>query len=473
MSLSFERTPVQAEQEEHLEAVLRSLFTDQARQLARETGFVQRRSPIDGAAFAQTMVFGFLDEPDASYTDLQQILAAQKVVVSPQAIEKRMKESAACFLHRMVESLLTVLLVGESCSLELLSGFKGVYLQDGTIIELPDALHEHWRGFTKDPQMGTRAGLRVQVRLELLHGQLQGPWLQPARADERSGPSSIEEHPLPAGCLYVTDSKHVTFARMRRHNEAGRYWLAPATLCYKVIDQQGLCWELPNLIATRVKQGHQVIDEPVRLGVQDRVPCRLIAVPNPAVKHPTPAQVDRRPRIKGSRHDVQIGRKKAFKSQTKCKHHRESPRRRELSHWIVLVTNVPASHLSAQQARELLRARWQEELLWKLWKQSNHLDVWRSEKPMRILCELYAKLIGVIVQHWFTLLGCWQDAHRRLVKASKAVKKLAVSVVLTLTGETLTLRSVVTRSQSLMQRCQLNPRFKHPNTSQHLIWASG
>ena len=79
--------------------------------MARETGFVQRRSPIDGAAFAQTVVFGFLDEPDASYTDLQKLLAAQNIVVSPQAIEKRMKEPAARFLQRMVETLLTVLLV--------------------------------------------------------------------------------------------------------------------------------------------------------------------------------------------------------------------------------------------------------------------------------------------------------------------------------------------------------------------------
>jgi hypothetical protein len=125
------------------------------------------------------------------------------------------------------------------------------------------------------------------------------------------------------------------------------------------------------------------------------------------------------------------------------------------------------------QARELLRARWQEELLWKLWKQYGHLDLWRSEKPMRILCEFYAKLLGLMVQHWFTIVGCWHDPHRSLVKASKAVKKLAVSVVLTLNEGELTLQTVLTRSQRLMQRCRLNPRVKHPNTSQRLVWASG
>src|SRR5581483_1486838 len=153
------------------------------------------------------------------------------------------------------------------------------YLQDGTIITLPDELQGYWRGASKQGQMDSQAAVRVQVRLELLRGHMEGPWLQPARADECSGPSSIEEHPLPVGSLYVTDSKYVTFARMHRHQEAGSYWLTSATLRYTIIDHSGISWDLPNLIATRVKQGHTVIDEQVCLGVKERVPCRLIAVP--------------------------------------------------------------------------------------------------------------------------------------------------------------------------------------------------
>jgi hypothetical protein len=297
----------------------------------------------------------------------------------------------------MVESLLTVLLVGESCSLGLLSRFNGVYLEDGTIMTLPDELQTAWRGASKQGQMSSQAGVRVQVRLELLRGHMEGPWLQPARADECSGASSIEEHPLPAKSLSVTDSMYLTFERMRRQQEAERYWLTSATLRYTIIDRSGICWDLPNLMAARVKQGHTMIDELVCLGSKDRIPCRLIAVPNPAVKPAARICVDQRPRRKGSRHDVQVGRKKAFKGQTQRKHHRQSPRRGQLSQWIVIVTNVPASLLTGHQARELLRARWQVELLWKLWKQYNHLDVWRSEKPMRILCEVDAKLLGVII----------------------------------------------------------------------------
>jgi hypothetical protein len=474
MTVSDEEARCQTEQHcQQLEDVLRSLFTSQARQLAQETGFVQRHSPIDGAAFATTLVFGFLDEPDASYTDLQQVLACQDIVVSPQAIEQRMTEAASHFLLRMVEALLTVALVRSACELEVLSGFAGVYLQDGTIIDLPDDLQEHWRGCGGRTGSGGEAGMRIQVRLELQEGQLEGPWLQDARASERSGASSLEERPFPVGSLSITDTGLVTLERMRTQNETGRYWLAPASVRSKVVDHHGIVWELPALLATRAKQGRQIIDEEVLLGVSERVPCRLIALPQErATGKESVTCKDRTARRKGSRHDVQVGRKKAPKGKSGRKHHREGVQRRQLGDWIVLLTNVPASRLSATQARQLLRARWQEELLWKLWKQQGHLDVWRSEKSMRILCELYAKLIGLIIQHWLTIVGCWQDPHRSLVKAGRAVRKFSVSLVLALDGVG-SFHAILARSQRVMQRCRLNPRVKHPNTSQHLIQASG
>lgn len=270
----------------------------------------------------------------------------------------------------------------------------------------------------------------------------------------------------------MTDTGYVTLERMRMQNETGRYWLAPASVRCKVVDQQGIVWDLPALLATRAKQGQQVIDEQVFVGVEQRVPCRLIALPKERRTGKEPeGRRDQTARRKGSQHDVQVGRKKAPKGQRGRKHHRAGSARRQLGDWIVLLTNVPIERLSAEQARQVLRARWQEELLWKLWKKEGHLDMWRSEKPMRILCELYAKLIGLIIQHWFTIVGCWQDPHRSLVKAGRAVKKLAVSLVLALAGD-LHFSVVLAKNQSMMQRCRLNPRRKHPNTSQHLLRAS-
>ncbi len=82
-----------------------------------------------------------------------------------------------------------------------------------------------------------------------------------------------------------------------------------------------------------------------------------------------------------------------------------SAERLELAGWNCLITNAPPEMLSVQEAPVLMRARWQIERLFDLCKQHGHLDKSRSEKPWRVLCEVYAKLLGLLIQHWVILGG--------------------------------------------------------------------
>ena len=76
-----------------------------------------------------------------------------------------------------------------------------------------------------------------------------------------------------------------------------------------------------------------------------------------------------------------------------------------LADWTILITDVPAKRLRFEEALVLLRERWQMELLYKLWKSDGQIDEWRTSNPWRVLCELYAKLIGVLLQHWLIVLS--------------------------------------------------------------------
>ena len=465
-SVSYRKRSCQQQEWIAVEMLVRRLLTTQAEEIAHETGFVQRRSPITGAAFVRALVLGWLHQPQASYTDLQQALSLQGIEVSPQAVAKRMTEQAVMFLQRVCEMVVGQALSGPSTPIPLLARFNGVYLQDGTVIGLPDALEEPWPGCGGRTPQGGRAGVRVQLRLDYRNGAVQGPWVQAARSSEKSGKATAQQTPLPPGALYVTDAGVQSLEEMRWLGEQGVWYLTGATLRAKLLDEHGRLWELPSLLAQR---GGEWIDEPVRVGLREQVPCRLIAL-----KRSEPVQEKpqgRAVRGKGSRHDVQVGRKKARKR--KVKRLKPTPRSRKLVRdWVIMLTNVPADLLSASEARELMRARWQMELIWKLWKQHGQLDTWRSEKPMRILCEVFAKLIGLIIQHWLTIVGCWEEPHRSLVKAAHLVRTIAPVLLVSLQGP-VTLLELLERTGATMRHCRLNPRRKHPNTSQRLLRFSG
>src|SRR4029434_5465069 len=65
-------------------------------------------------------------------------------------------------------------------------------------------------------------------------------------------------------------------------------------------------------------------------------------------------------------------------------------------------------------------------LLFKLWKSQGHVDESRSTKPWRILCEVYAKLLAMLVQHWVFLVSFWTYPDRSLTKAAQTVQKHAL-----------------------------------------------
>src|SRR5207237_747535 len=154
----------------------------------------------------------------------------------------------------------------------------------------------------------------------------------------------------------------------------------------------------------RAQTGDEV-DVQVCVGKQERLPVRLIAVRVSAQE----AQRRREQANKQITHPPQEQRR------GKPKRKKVSAARLRLADWTILLTNVPQEKLSVPEALVLVRSRWQIELFWKLCKEQGKLDTWRSYKPERILTELYAKLLGLIITYWQILLGCWQAPNRSLV----------------------------------------------------------
>jgi hypothetical protein len=139
---------------------------------------------------------------------------------------------------------------------------------------------------------------------------------------------------------------------------------------------------------------------------------------------------------------------------------------------VVLVTNVPQERLRAEEVWVLARVRWQVEILFRVWKRHARIDAWRSGNVWRILCELYAQLMGVVVLHWLLLVargGVWD---RSVFKAARVLQKLSVLLAVDWRfGRGLA--GVVLLFGEGLRSCRVNKRRRRPATFQLLLGQGG
>lgn len=135
----------------------------------------------------------------------------------------------------------------------------------------------------------------------------------------------------------------------------------------------------------------------------------------------------------------------------------------------LLITTAPEKMLHFDEALVLYAARWQIELLFKLWKSHAKLETSRSSNSWRILCEIYTKLLACLVQHWIILMGCWNYPNRSLVKAAQVVRTHVNLIALSFISLPKLMKTLNFIIRCLNHGCKQNSRRKHPNTWKTLI----
>jgi len=426
---------------------MENVLTKSAESLARPSGFVQRNSKLTGPLFAKTLVLGWLGKPDASLSELCQASAELGLAITPQGLEARLGSRAVGFLERLLNVAVGQLITPDSVAIPILTRFGAVIIDDSTTIGLPDALAEVWSG-TGERTGHNQSALKLQVRFDLCSGRLTGPLLQAGRANDRTSP--LQTTPLPVGSLHLADLGYFSLDLLEAEQVAEGYWLRRLPVQTVVFDAKGCRWELHRLLAAQSKaQGSDMIDLEVSLGVEKRFRCRLLAARVPQ--------------------DVAEERRRKLHAEARHKGQKVSQARLDLADWTIYVTNCPADLLTIPEALVLARLRWQIELLFKLWKSHGQLDTSRSTNPSRILAEIYAKLIGLLIQHWLLLLGCWSRPDRSLVKAASTVRHTVALLIAALRGHLLLSTAIEQITTAIALGCRMNSRRKAPNAYQLLI----
>jgi hypothetical protein len=421
------------------------VLTSTAEAAADNSGFVQRRSKLTGSAFVQTVTFGWLSNPEATLEDLAQTASTVGVSISPQGLDQRFSPQAAACVLEVLQAAVARVLTADPVAIPILQRFPGgVMVFDSSTVALPDPLACKWPSCTSGTATSGTASLKLHVRFDLLHGTLKGPVVQAGRSSDRQAPPA--QAPLPPRALHLADLGYFDVDHLQRLNDESVYWLTRLLPKTQLVDATGKIGTISTLLADEKRTA---IDIPVQLGKSRRFSCRLLAIRAPAT-----VVARRRERLQ---RNIQHRKRKAH------------PDRWTLTEWTVYVTNVPNQLLNLQEAQVVARCRWQVELLFKLWKQHGRIDESRSQRPWRILCEVYAKLLGMVIQHWVLLVSCWSYANRSLTKAGRTVRRHALHLAAVVRQRQLVCKTLEIIQRCLKQGCRIDRRHKEPATFQLLL----
>jgi hypothetical protein len=115
----------------------------------------------------------------------------------------------------------------------------------------------------------------------------------------------------------------------------------------------------------------------------------------------------------------------------KSRKYNSSKRNRSLLDWKIFITNVPSSKISLEHIASVYRTRLQIGLLFKSDKSRIGIETLKgtTNNSSRVLCELYAKLCGIVFFHAISnCLGTRLSNELSVIKAfleSKRRKKIS------------------------------------------------
>ncbi|GHO48732.1 hypothetical protein KSX_68950 [Ktedonospora formicarum] len=290
------------------------------------------------------------------------------------------------------------------------------------------------------------SSVKVGIRWDLRSGQLQGPYLQDGTSHETH--NAVHALRLPIGSVWVADAGYYSLKELRQFSQQGIFFVIRphGNLAVSTLSGQRL-----PLAAYLHQQTGNVIDLSIRLGSIPALwlPARLLALPvSPEVAEQRRAHLREKARKKG---------------------HVPSAQALALAGWNLIVTNIATSQLEAQEVLLLYRARWQVELLFKLWKSHGYVDQWTSTDPTHILCEFYAKLLAMLVQHWILLESCWDDPHRSWMLSADLLRDQVPLLLQGLRGRLPLDQVLALIHEALATNATIPARTTRPSTSHQLL----
>jgi hypothetical protein len=380
---------------------LQWVFGEIADKVARETKFVQRESKLTGSKFLLSWVVGFVQHPKASLNILCQVAEDIGVRVTKQGMQKRLTQAAVKFMEEMFERVRAALQNRIPIPLALLTQFAAIQLVDSTGIALPDSLADE---FPAAGGSGPQAGLKLQTIWEFLRGNLSAVVRQAGRQPDQGFDGHLAH--VARGTLFLSDLGYFVLASLRDIARGLAYFISRLdTKCalYDPTTEKRL-----DLLALLRQSSHDQWELNLLVGKKVKLPCRVLAVRLPS--------------------DVVEERRRKAKANARRKGRTLSAEKLAWLAWNVYITNIPSTMLTLRQVVLIYALRWQIELLFRLWKSEGQLDHVAGHLRERVLCEIYAKLIGMVIFHYLTAPLRWAERELSPIKALQTLRRHVIDI---------------------------------------------
>lgn len=324
-----------------------------------------------------------------------------QLTLSKQALWERLTSRAVVFLQGVLAALIGRQVCPPTRHLPpALKLFRRVLLQDSTTVKLAPKLAACFPGSAN--QRGARNGqLKIQSIYDLLSQSFVFFGLSGFRRNDQAAAPDVLKV-LHKGDLVLRDLGYFVLGSLERITQAGAFFLSRLRVDTGLWDGHA---EKPlDLLKLLRRRGS--VDQAVRLGTEQKLAVRLVAVRLPAA-----VAAERRRRARQNR-------------DARC---RPNARHLALLDWAIFVTNVPPEQMSARTVAEVYGLRWRVETIFKTWKSHFRLTEVPRGSAAALEAMMYARLLFVTGsaracgQGW---LGPWREGEappRSLLKVAGLV----------------------------------------------------
>ncbi len=424
---------------------LQTLLEEFTSKIGRATGFIKRASKMTAAKYVMTLTLGWLDNPEASLNELVQVSEELGVEISASGLHQRIKDEGVQLLKETLSESLKIMHNEEKMPGKILRQFDNIFIIDSSIITLPENMQDTFAGFASQ---GSEAAVKFQLCFEYLRGNLSA--LESGHGRDNDQSCTLIQRKIVKNSLFLFDLGYFnqkTFAKIAKKKAffISRYKYG-THLYLEAEDEENL--NLLDILQKIPDDRHQSF---YYLGKNKRLKVRLIAERLP------PAAVEKR-------------RRKAREAARK-KGHTPPKAYLRLLEWSIYITNTLSVQLSFDQIVNFYKLRWQIELIFKVWKSQAKLALVGDYRSERILCQLYARLLGVVIFHW--LVAPWRVSSDKELSMTKAFNLLQRHITRLLDsiaqGWHTTPLILEHLSKAFLKHAPKDSRSKKPSTYQRLI----